>query len=64
MASEYVVVVTCDDCTGIDPMGCGDGKPWTLGPFATREEADAAGDLEADGASPWRYRVVAREDGQ
>lgn len=60
----FRVVVTCGDCTGNDPMGCGDGKPWWLeddayapATFTTHTEAEEAIDLADDG-SPWEYAIV------
>lgn len=55
----FKVIITCDDCTGVDPMGCNDGFPWELGErFDTKEQAEAAGEEETDDCGPWRYEVV------
>ncbi len=40
---KYVCVMSCRDCTGVDPMGCFDGEPWEYGPYNTREEAEEKG---------------------
>jgi hypothetical protein len=57
MTDKWIAYCWCRDCTGEDYMGCNDGEPWTLGPFPTREEAEAAGEAESNKAGPYEYEV-------
>jgi hypothetical protein len=61
---KYIAVVWCPDCNGVDFQGCFDGGVERHGPFATREEAERAGE-EATRDSIWRYDIeeAARPDG-
>ena len=60
MTTQWFVIISCDDCTGVDDQGCFDGGVERLGPFMTKEEADAASNQawkDAKGA-PWSFEVV------
>jgi hypothetical protein len=59
----FCVEITCNDCTGEDDLGCGDGRPWMLEDegeaikFDTREAAEAAGNAATFHVGPWRFTV-------
>ena len=59
----YRVVVWCPDCNGVDFEGCFDGGVERHGPFATREEAERAGE-GAVGDSIWAYEITEPEAGR
>lgn len=64
----WIVEIWCEDCTGVDPMGCGGGCSWRLDDddspsdaaviFESQEAAEQAGDDAVNDCSPWRYRVI------
>lgn len=55
--SNYFVVVSCPDCTGIDFQGCFGGQLEELGPFfSARDAEDAAEEFVFD--SNWEYEIV------
>lgn len=55
---QFEVVVICRDCTGVDDMGCGEGRPWRLDETFTTHEAACHAGYDATSGPPWDHEVV------
>lgn len=60
---KYRVRVSCSDCTGEDPLGCFEGGTEVLEEsFASRAEAQRAGEDYTKDCGPWDFEVEEEEE--